>query len=162
NALVELDPHNSSFIYRRTKEGQTQLVKMVSLPSLEDIDRDMQKIEESRLLEGIRAEAVAGRSSGVVLFNEALPVGGHLEIGPLLRNPEGQLLGAGVASGSQAMARAFELINHLRVPDRARLQANHFAATAVELDRDGAEKQTVFLTIEFPLGEARQERTNHL
>src|SRR5262249_683942 len=60
------------------------------------------------------------------------------------------------------MARAFELINHLRVPDRARLQANHFAATAVELDRDGAEKQTVFLTIEFPLGEARQERTNHL
>src|SRR5262249_25113945 len=63
---------------------------------------------------------------------------------------------------AKAIDDAFELINRCPVTDRARLRANHFAATAVELDTPGKDKQTVFLTIEFPLGEVNNESTNPL
>src|SRR5262249_18908640 len=53
--LVAIDPRNSSFMYRRHVQGQTQLIKMVSIPGLGDMDRAMQKAEEESLIEEIRA-----------------------------------------------------------------------------------------------------------
>jgi hypothetical protein len=158
--LIAVDQHNSSFIYRRRANGQTQLIKMVSIPGLGDMDRAMQKAEEGRLIEEIRAEAAAGQSKGAVLLNEVLALNGHLEMGPLLHTPQDQVLGAGVISGASDVENIFALLNRLPVTDRARLRANHFAATVVELERDDMTKQKVFLTIEFPLGETRQEGNN--
>jgi hypothetical protein len=158
--LVRIDPGNSRFIYRRRVQGQTQLIKMVSIPGLSEMDRAMQKAEEERSIEEIRAEAAAGKSTGVVLLNEVLAVNGHLEMGPLLRSPQDQVVGAGVVSGASDLEHIFELLNRLPVTDRARLRANHFAATVVELERDDKTKQKVFLTVEFPLGETKQEQIN--
>jgi len=158
--LVEIDAHNSSFIYRRQLGGQAQLIKVTGIPSLTDIDREMRKAEEGKSIEEIRAEAAAGKSMGVVLLNEALLVRGHLELGPLLRDPQVQVVGAGVTSGAKATEEIFELIGRLPVTDRVRLHANHFAATAVELDGEGRGNQKVFLTIEFPIGEVRQDKQN--
>ena len=158
--LVEIDPHYSSFIYRRQTDGGIQTVKVTSIPSPADIEREIRKAEEGKRIEEIRAEVASGRSQGVVLLNEALAVRGHLEMGPLLSDPQGQAVGAGVTSGAKAVEEIFKLINRLPVTDRARLRANHFAATAVELDRDGKGNSKVFLTIEFPPGAMRQEQTN--
>ncbi len=160
--LVEIDPYQSSFIYRRRIGGRPQTVQVTRIPSLEGIDREMHKAEEGKLIEEIRAEAAEGKRSGVVLLNEARTVQGHLEIGPLLRNPQGAIVGAGLTSGAKAIEEIFELINRLPVADRARLRANHFAATAIELERHGKEKEKVFLTIGFPSGETRQELANPL
>ncbi len=160
--LAKVDAHNSSFIYRRQVAGREQQVRVTHIPSLAEVDSEMQKSEEGKVIEELRREAAAGRSAGVVLLNEVREVGGRLELGPLLRNARGQVAGAGVASGAKAVAEVFELINRLPVADRTRLQANHFAATAVELDREGQGKQRVFLTVEFPVGEVWQDWTNSL
>jgi hypothetical protein len=66
-------------------------------------------------------------------------------------------------SGAKAIDEIFDLLNQLPVTDRARLRFNHFAATVVNLDVDGdGQRERVFLTIEFPLGEVRREWTNPL
>ena len=160
--LAKVDAYNSSFIYGRQVAGREQQVQVTHIPSLAEVELEMQKSEEGELIEELRREAAAGRSTGVVLLNEIRDVGGRLEMGPLLRNGQGQVAGAGVASGAKAVAEIFEIINRLPVADRARLQANHFAATVVELDREGQGKQRVFLTVEFPLGEVRRDWTNSL
>ncbi|MGA2864839.1 MAG: hypothetical protein ABSF95_10165 [Verrucomicrobiota bacterium] len=160
--LLSVDPYQSSFIYKREVGGREQRVKVTHIPSLADVEREMQKAQEGELIEAMRREAAAGQSAGVVLLNEAREVQGHLELGPLLRDQQGQVVGAGVTSGAKSIAAILDLINRLPVTDRARLRGNHFAATAVELDRDGPGRQKVFLTIEFPLGEVRQAWTNPL
>jgi hypothetical protein len=160
--LAKVDAYNSSFIYRRQVEGREQQVRVTHIPSLAEVDLEMQKSEEAKVIEELRREAAAGGNDGVVLLNEVREVGGRLELGPLLRDAQGQVVGAGVAGGAKAVAEIFDIINRLPVPDRARLQANHFAATVVELDREGRGKQKVFLTVEFPLGEARRDWTNSL
>jgi hypothetical protein len=160
--LAKVGAYNSSFIYRRQVAGREQQVQVTHIPSLAEVDLAMQKSEEGEVIEELRREAAAGRSAGVVLLNEIREVGGRLELGPLLRNAQGQVAGAGVASGAKAVAEIFDLINRLPVVDRARLQANHFAATVVELDREGQGKQRVFLTVEFPLGEVQRDWTNSL
>ncbi|MGO9203690.1 MAG: hypothetical protein ACLQM8_24485 [Limisphaerales bacterium] len=160
--LVKVDGHNSSFIYRRQAAGREQQVQVTRIPSLAEVGLEMQKSEEGKAIEELRREAAAGRSAGVVLLNEVREVAGRMELGPLLCNAQGQAVGAGVTSGAKAVAEVFDMINRLPVADRARLQANHFAATVVELDRQGQGKQKVFLTVEFPLGEVRRDWTNSL
>jgi hypothetical protein len=162
DALVRVDPWQSRFIYRRQVGGREQRIQMTHIPSLAEMDRETERAEEARFIEDLRREAAAGRSAGVVLLNEAREVQGRFEAGPLLRNPQGQVVGEGVTSGAKALADIFQLIDRLPVTDRARLRANHFAATAVQLNREGEGKRRVFLTVEFPLGEVRQQRTNPL
>src|SRR5437899_3433866 len=149
-------------MYRRQIGDQIQLIKMVNIPSLEDVEREVQKAQEGRLIEGIRAEAAAGKSAGAVLLNQAIAVNGRLELGPLLRDAQGEVVGRGLTSGTKAIETALEMISRLPVTDQVRLRANHFAATAVEFEREGKGKETVFLTIEFPLGEVRRELTNRI
>src|SRR5262249_18801175 len=158
--LVAIDPRNSSFMYRRHVQGQTQLIKMVSIPGLGDMDRAMQKAEEESLIEEIPPPAAPAQTKGVILLNEVLAVNGHSEMGPLLRTPQDRVVGAGVISGAEDVENIFALLNRLPVTDRVRLRANHFAATVVELGPDDKTKQKVFLTIEFPLGQTRQEGKN--
>jgi hypothetical protein len=160
--LLQSDPHNSSFVYRRQVGNASQTVKITAIPSLADIERGMRKAEEGKLIEEIRTEAAAGKTQGVVFLNEGLQVNGHLEVGPLLRDSQGQLVGAGVTSGPKAIREIFDLIKQLPVTDRARLRANHFAATVIELEHAGKGTQKVFLTIEFPIGEGSKEETNSL
>jgi hypothetical protein len=159
--LVQVDNYNSSFIYRRQVGKDIQTFRMTAIPGLADIEREMRKAEEGKLIEEMRAEAAAGHSHGVVLLNEALSVNGHFEVGPLLCDAKEQVVGTGVTSGASAIDSIFELINRLPVIDRARLRANHFTGTVVELDHGGL-KTKVFLTIEFPLGQVRQDLTNSL
>jgi len=158
--LVRIDPYYSSFIYRRQVGGHPQTIKVTSIPSLTDLDRELRKAEEAKLIEEIRRDAAANKGAGVVLLNEVVPVHGHLEMGPLLRDQDGQVFGVGVASGVKAMEDIFQFINRLPVTDRARLRFNHFAGTVVELEGEGRGK--AFLTIEFPLGPVTNEWTNPL
>jgi hypothetical protein len=163
NPLAEIDPFNSSFIYRRQVNDREQQVKVTRIPSLADIARELQKAEDAQLIEEARREAAAGNSAGVVLLNQALEIDGHLEVGPLLRNRDGQVLGAGLIRGPQAIEDFFGVIERLPVADRARLRFNHFSATLVELDIDGdGVKERVFLTLEFPVKEVKREWTNPL
>jgi hypothetical protein len=163
NPLVGIDPFSSSFIYRRRVNGQEQEVKVTRIPSLEDIDAALRKAEDAQLVEEARRDAAAGKSAGVALINQALDINGHLEVGPLLRNQDGQVLGVGLIRGPHALEDLLALIERLPVVDRARLRFNHYSATVVELDIDGdGVSERVFLTIEFPLGEMSREWTNPL
>ncbi|HYV29021.1 MAG TPA: hypothetical protein VFA77_15915, partial [Candidatus Eisenbacteria bacterium] len=101
---------------------------------------------------------------GVILLNSARLVNGHYELGPLLSNQAGQVIGVGVTNGPVAVEKIFQLIDQLPVTDRARLKFNNFAATVVELDADGDGKaERLFLTIEFPSDrEIRRGWTNPL
>src|SRR5205814_3981329 len=135
-----------------------QEVKVTRVPSPAEISRELQKAADAQLIEEARREAAAGRIAGVVLLNDVLENNGRFEIGPLLRDTEGKVAGAGLIR-AQAIEEFFALIDRLPVPDRARLRFNHFAATIVDLERGGA-TQRVFLTIEFPLGDVKREWTN--
>ncbi|MEO8428021.1 MAG: hypothetical protein ABI651_13000, partial [Verrucomicrobiota bacterium] len=158
NPLVSVDTFSTSFIYRRRVNDQEQQVKVTRLPSVAEINRELRKAEDAQLVEEARRDAAAGKSAGVVLLNQALEINGRLEVGPLLRNRDGQVLGAGLI-GAQNIEDFFALIDRMPVADRARLRFNHFAATVVDLDRNGTVER-VFLTIEFPLGEVKREWTN--
>src|SRR6185369_17202388 len=161
NPLVGIDAFSSSFVYRRRVNGQEQEVKVSRIPSMADIETELQKAEDAQLVEEARRDAAAGKSAGVVLLNQALDINGRLEVGPLLRNREGQVLG--LIQGARALEEFFAVIERLPVTDRARLRFNHFSATVVELDTDGdGTREKVFLTVEFPLGELRREWTNPL
>ena len=160
--LAAVSPFYSSFVYRRRVGGREEQVRVTSIPSPGDIEREVEKAEEARWVEEQRREAATGRSAGVVLLNEAREVNGRLEMGALLHDGQDRVAGAGVTSGAKAVEAIFELVERLPVTDRARLLGNHFAATAVELEREGQGRRKVFLTLEFPPGEVRQERTNPL
>jgi hypothetical protein len=161
--LEGVDPFNSSFLYRRSVDGWRQLVRVARLPGLADIERELEKADEARRIQAIRRDAAAGRIDGVILLNDAVEVDGRLEPGPLRQDHEGRVLGAGVSSGARAMADIFDLIDGLPVIDRARFQFNRFAATPLDLDLEGdGHLETVFLTIEFPIGEVWREWTNPL
>src|SRR5262249_25875004 len=97
----------------------------------------------------------------VVLLNEAVATKSGFEVGPLLRDSQGQILGAGLITGAKPIAEILEQLSRLPVTDRVRLQVNHFAATPIDRVIAGQNKK-VFLTVEFPLGETRQELTNPL
>src|SRR5207245_7724392 len=137
NPLVAIYPFSSSFVYRRRVNGQEQKVKVTRIPSVADIDTELQKAEDAQLVEEARRDVAAGKSAGVVLLNQALVIDGRLEVGPLLRNRGGQVLGVGLIQGQRALQDFFGLIERLPVTDRARLRFNHFAATVVNLDTDG-------------------------
>jgi hypothetical protein len=161
NPLAGMDPFNSRFVYRRTVNGREHEVQVTRIPGVTDIDAALRKAEDAQLIEEARRDAAAGRSEGVVLLNQALDVNGRLEVGPLLRNSEGQVLGVGLIQGPRALEDFFTMIERLPVVDRARLRFNHFAATVVNLDTDGdGVTERVFLTVELPLGETRREWTN--
>ena len=161
NPLLEIDPFSSSFIYRRRVQGQEERVKVTRIPGLEDIRKELQKAEDAQLIEEARREAAAGNSPGVVMLHQAVEVDGRLEVGPLLRTRDGQILGAGLIRGAPAIEEFFAIVDRLPVVDRARLHFNHFSATVVEWDTGGG-REKVFLTVEFPLGELKRDWTNPL
>ena len=151
--LVQIDPSLQQLhLPSPGRAAASKPSRLHAFPARQISNAKSRMAEEGKRIEEIRAEVAAGKSEGVVLLNEALAVNGHLEIGPLLSDPQGQVIGEGMTSGAKAIEDIFLLINRLPVTDRARLRANHFAATAVEIDRDGIGNAKVFLTIEFPLG----------
>lgn len=161
NPLAGIDPFNSSFIYRRQVKDQEQQVKVTRIPSMADIDRELQKAEDAQLIEEARRDAAAGNSPGVVLLNQVLEIDGRLEVGPLLRNRDGHVPGAGLIRGPQAIEDFFGVIERLPVVHRARLRFNHFSTTVVELDTDGdGVTEKAFLTLEFPVEEVMRVWTN--
>jgi len=163
NALVAVDNFNSSFIYRRLVGGQRREVKVTSIPSLAEARRELDKAEEAEQVEAIRREAAGRNCAGVVFLNEVLEKDGRLEIGPLLRDAQGRVLGAGIISEPAAVEAILRQVDELPVTDRARLRFNKFAATVLPLDPRGeGTKKNVFLTVEFPLGEVKRQWTNPL
>src|SRR5881409_2135724 len=105
----------SSFVYRRRVNDQEHEIKVTRIPSAADIETALRKAEDAQLVEEARRDAAAGTSSGVVLLNQVLDNNGHLEVGPLLRNREGQVLGVGLLQGPRALEALFALIDQLPV-----------------------------------------------
>ena len=131
--LLGVDRYSSTFQYRRSVDGKWQVVQVTLLPSLADIERELSKAGEGERIEKMRQEAISEHGDGIVLLNNAKQNNGQYEIGPLLENQRGEVIGFGVRAGAKAMEEIFEQIDHLPVADRARLQFNDFAATMVEL-----------------------------
>jgi hypothetical protein len=150
--LVGVERFNSTFRYRKSVGGKWRVTQMTLIPNRTDIERELAKASEGERIEKLRQEAVSDRGEGVVLLNTAKQVNGRYEIGPLLQDEKGEVIGAGIRPGVKAMEEMFDRINLFSVADRARLEFNNFAATVVELDLAGnGRTEKVFLTIEFPL-----------
>lgn len=161
--LVAVDRFHSSFIYRRTIDGQPQEVKVVLIPSLAQIERAQEKATEAAAIEQWRRETAAGQRPGLALLNEAIPLHDRWEMGPLLRDANGAVVGAGVRAGPEAFEAMLDAVDRLPCSERARFQFNRYAATLLELDLEGdGQAQRVFLTLEFPLGEVQREWTHPL
>jgi hypothetical protein len=58
--LLEVDKSHSIFLYRRLVDGKWRDVKITSLPSVADIERDLRKAEEAERIEKMRQAAVSG------------------------------------------------------------------------------------------------------
>ncbi len=162
--LVGVDRFSSAFQYRKSVDGKWRVTQVTMIPGRADIEREMVKAREGEQIEKLRHEAISDRGEGIVLLNTAKQVNGHFEIGPLLQNEKGEVIGAGVRVGAKAMEEMFERINQLPITERARLEFNNFAATVVDLDVTGTGRsEKVFLTIEFPLDRKfARGRTNPL
>jgi len=162
--LVGVDRFSSSFAYRKQVAGKSRVAQMTLVPSQAQIERELAKAREGERIEQLRREAVSERGDGIIFLNSSKQSGAHYEIGPLLQDEKGEVIGAGVRSGAKAMDEVFDKINQLPMAERARLQFNHFAATLLDWDSDGTGKpEKVFLTIEFPVGKkTRRVRTNPL
>ena len=150
--LLEVDRYNSTFRYRRLASGKRRVMQVTLIPSVAEIEREVSKARENNRIEQMRQEAISNVGDGIILLNTAKRVNDRYEIGPLLQDERGEVVGFGVRTGAKALEEMFERINQLPIADRARLQFNHFAATVVALDVAGSGRtEPVFLTIEFPL-----------
>src|SRR5207249_6932911 len=124
--------------------GKWRIVQLTSIPSFADIDLTLSKSEEAQRIEALRLESVGRQGDGIIIINEAKLVNGQYEIGPLCRNQNDQVLGAGIRSGRGAIEEFLEEMNTLRVIDRARFALNHFASTVLEVRPAGRELEKVF------------------
>jgi hypothetical protein len=152
DGLLEVDRHFSRFIYRSQVNGHWRLSQATLIPSPADIDAALAAAEEARQVEQCRRAAQSPGGAGIALLHHTRSAGGRLEAGPLVRGPGGELEGYGLRHGAEAIGSLLTEIDRLPVADRARLEANGFAATVlpVDADRDGR-VEPVFLTIEFPV-----------
>lgn len=160
--LLALDRHNSSFIYRKHGDGgRWKTIRLISVPGIDELRRDLAKAEEAAEIEKARRESLS-QGHGVVLINRADAVGDHYEVGPLFTNSTGHL--AGLWSGSNVLGQFFARVDDLPLADRSRLELNNFASTLLEMDVDGDSKpEKVFVTVEFPpVGQSRRYATNRL
>ncbi|MBI2947568.1 MAG: hypothetical protein HYY23_07970 [Verrucomicrobia bacterium] len=163
DALVGVDRYQSTFLYRKIVDGKWRLMKLTVIPSLKDVERELQKAEEGWRVEQARRDVALNRNSTVIFLNEAKSVNGAFEAGPLLASAQNEIFGVGVITNAPGLETVFEQINRLPVKDRARLQFNNFSATLVEMTRPaGGESRKVFLTVEFPGGSSRQQFKNPL
>ena len=107
----------------------------------------------------MRGKATSADAVGSLIASAGAP-----QAAPLANSQQAtQLPSLSIRSGAQALDEIFDLLQRLPVTDRARLRFNHFAATVVNLDVDGdGQREKVFLTIEFPLGQVTREWPNPL
>ncbi|MDB6030458.1 MAG: hypothetical protein JWM16_796, partial [Verrucomicrobiales bacterium] len=152
--LVGVDRYNSTFIYHRTIKGQPQTVRVTVIPSVKDIQREVAKAERGVQIERKRLAAIGPNGAGAVLVHEAISKPGGWEVGPLLQDKSGEMVGLKV--GAASMRDALERVQKLPSMERARMEYNHFASML--MDWDGKQ---VFVTFDFPLSrEIRQEALN--
>jgi hypothetical protein len=150
--LLEVDPWFSAYTFRRQTADGWQTIRRVLIPCPSDIERQLLRAKDEQQLADWRRKALLPGGSGLILLNEVREVAGRHEIGPLLRGPEGELLGFGVRAGHRAISELLRQIDRMPVIDRARWVQNRLAATVVELDLDGnGTPERVFLTCEFPV-----------
>lgn len=153
--LISVDRYFSTFVYR---DRQGSAFEVTLIPSLAGVRRSAEKAERAREIEAARRAGL--QQHGVIFLNSVLAGNGAREIGPLLTNQQGGIRGAGVRTSAAEIEEVFAAIHKLPFAERARLHENQYAATAVELELNGA-KQPVFLTVEFPIGpEISRTRTN--
>jgi hypothetical protein len=155
--LVSVDRFYSSFVYR-TAEGEA--VQLTLIPSLAEVERSLRKSEQAQEIEKARREGLG--KSGVVFLNYGIRVNDRYEIGPLLTNTEGQVIGAGVRTSPTEVEEVLAAVEKLPMAERATLEENNYAATLLTLEL-GGKQQTVFMTVEFPMGTSTErERTNSM
>lgn len=105
-----------------------------------------------------------GPGATLAYFNLPQETANGFEIGPLATIQNGPFQGDGMVIEKEAIAFLFEMIDALPVTDQARLVANQFAATMLELDIDAnGTAEPIFLTMEFPLaGKLVRDRVDPL
>ncbi|MBM3836676.1 MAG: hypothetical protein FJ398_01730 [Verrucomicrobia bacterium] len=163
DALVGVDRSHSTFLYRKVVNGKSRLMKLTVIPSLKDIERELQKAEEGWRVEQARRDVALNRSSAVIFLNEAKLVNGRYEAGPLLAAAQNEVFGAGVITNGANLQAMIDRIHRLPVKEQARIKLNNFSATLVELlPPGGGERRKFFLTMEFPGGAVRQQSRNPL
>ena len=151
--LIAVDRFSSSFRYRKSVGGKWRVTQVTLIPGRAEMERALARASEGEGIERARRDAVSEGGDGVVLLNAARKVNGRYEIGPLLENEKGEVMGAGVRVGARAIEEMLERINQLPIAERTRFEFNNFAASLLELDIAGTGRsEKVFLTIEFPPG----------
>jgi hypothetical protein len=162
--LLGVDRFGSTFLYRKVTHGQWRTIRLTSIPSRADMARERAKAEEAQRVEQARRQGVGEQGTGVVLINTVREANGVREVGPLWQGKTGEVIGSGVRTTGQDLASVLAALDRLPVVTGARLRANHFGATLVELDVQGdGQPQPVFLTLEFPPGKLLyRERVNPL
>src|SRR5439155_2594682 len=98
---------------RKIADGKWQVIQMTLLPGQADIERELVKTAEGDRIEKLRREAVSAEGDGIVLLNAAKQVGDQYEIGPLLQNENGEVLGFGIRAGAKAVEEMLEKVNQL-------------------------------------------------
>ncbi len=168
--LLGVDRFSSSFLYRKKVNGRWCTVKMVNIPSPNDMARELRKAEQAFEVESLRRRAVSEDGQGIALLSrvkwvkDTEPGSSRLkpELGPLLRDSRGNLVGFGVRPDAEALNNLFEQVGRLPIIERAKLQSRDFSASMVELDVGGdGSKQQVFLTVEFPVNEEFQRTSTN-
>jgi hypothetical protein len=155
--LLSVDRFFSSFLFRN---ATGDVVELTLISSVEDVQRSAARAAEAREIERARREGLS--RGGVVLLNSVARVDDRYEIGPLLINSQGGVVGAGVRVDSKQVEEILAAVDRLPVIERARFQDNNYAATLLDIELDGIPER-VFVTIEFPpAATTMRERTNAL
>ena len=159
DALLAIDPFHSAFIYRHRTAAGLRVSKVTRIPSFREIAQAAEQSEMEEQIEERRRQALAEGRAGIVWLNEARPIEGGFEAGPLLSAAAvSEIVGAAAPLPS---TNGLDWIERLPVRDRARLERNHYAATVIEPDggtQDGSRR--FILTVEFPPGPAESESVN--
>jgi len=151
--LIGVNRYSSSFLYRKRVDGNWRTFRLVSIPSPDEMQRELAKAREGQKVEALRRQGVSPQGHGIALINEARLVNGAYELGPLVRDKEDGVFGAGVRAGPTAVDSLLQALNRLPVTDRAYIRLRDFASSLVDLDVDGdGQRSKVFVTLEFPVG----------
>jgi hypothetical protein len=155
--LLSADRFYSSFLFRN---ADGDVVELTLIPSVETVERSAARAATAREVERARREGLS--RNGVVLLNSVTQVDGRYEIGPLLTNGQGGVVGAGLRVDANQIEQVLAAVERLPAIERARFQDNNCAATLLDLELEGMPRP-VFVTIEFPpTARTMRERTNAL
>jgi hypothetical protein len=152
DALVALDPTQSTFTYRRYIQKQPRLVQVTGLLPKASLVREVEQAELEHRQNNQKRSALAPGGQGWVEIHRVVQNHGQVELGPLALT---ELSGEGIDS-------LLGLIERLPVTNRASLDFGLGTTSLIDADLDGSgRRDRFFFTLEYPPGKIiERERTN--